>query len=183
MIEIRKEVKKDVVILHISGSIDSITAGKLKEEMDREIEDGRKFIIDLSDVNYVSSAGWGAILGRLKRIKQSGGDIVFCGMKREVQAIYNLLELDQIIKAFETVEDALSHFGVEVEEKKSLEERIKEIIVDDPLIHPRRLLQLLRDEGYDTGRIRIKRILRRMNLWKPMDRLLFAYNELKKGKK
>ena len=70
-----------VSILKVSGYLDTTTAGELENALygllDRNLF---KIVVDLSGVNYISSAGWGIFIGEIKRIRNHGGDLKLSGM-------------------------------------------------------------------------------------------------------
>jgi len=99
------------VILHLNGCIDSNTAPKLKEKLLSLGNEIHRFVLDFSEVEYISSAGWGVILGRIKENRDKEGDIVFVKMNNEVYSVYELLELNKVIKHFTNNQEALEYFG------------------------------------------------------------------------
>lgn len=103
--------QKTVAIMSLEGFIDSTTSVILKDELGSLGRDINRFILNFSGVEYVSSAGWGVILARIKEHREKGGDIVFTKMIKEVYSIYQLLELDKVIKCFANIEESLRYFG------------------------------------------------------------------------
>jgi len=56
--EISEERKADLVILGLSGKLDATTVKTFEDKILAEIDSGdRRFVIDLSQLDYVSSAG------------------------------------------------------------------------------------------------------------------------------
>jgi len=68
-------------------------------------------VIDLSGVNYISSAGWGIFIGEIKEIRHKGGDIRLSGMSGDVYEVFQLLEFDSILEAFDSADAAIASFG------------------------------------------------------------------------
>ena len=64
-------------------------------------------VIDLKEVSYVSSAGWGIFVGEIKRIRSQKGDLFLVSMSPEVAEVFELLEFDSILKFFPTVDQAV----------------------------------------------------------------------------
>ncbi len=69
-------------------------------------------VIDLGNVDYVSSAGWGIFISEIKGIREKGGDLKLVGMIPEVYEVFELLEFHYILKAFDTLQDAIKDFEV-----------------------------------------------------------------------
>jgi anti-sigma B factor antagonist len=73
----------------------------------------RKFrvVVDLTGVNYISSAGWGIFIGEIKEIRNNGGDLKLAGMTGDVREVYQLLEFHSILEAYDTCDEAVAAFG------------------------------------------------------------------------
>lgn len=69
-----------------------------------------QLVVDLSNVEFISSAGWGAFTAELRRVRQNQGDIKLAGMNHDVYDVFLLLELDSFITAYETVQEAIAAF-------------------------------------------------------------------------
>jgi hypothetical protein len=67
-------------------------------------------IIDLGNVDYISSAGWGIFISEIKGIREKGGDLKLVRMIPDVYEVFELLEFHYILKAFDTIEEAIHDF-------------------------------------------------------------------------
>jgi anti-sigma B factor antagonist len=109
--EIQIEQKEDISIIKCSGNIDYDVYHILKEKFDKLISDNiYKIVVDLSDVDFISSAGWGVFIGNLQKVKKNNGDIFLSGMKEEVKNIYKSVNLDEILISYDTLEEAIKSF-------------------------------------------------------------------------
>jgi anti-sigma B factor antagonist len=101
-----------VSILSVSGYLDTTTASELESALLGLIRKGMcRVVVDLSGVNYISSAGWGIFIGEIKEIRSHGGDIKLAGMIGEVREVYQLLEFHSILEDFDTTDEAVAAFG------------------------------------------------------------------------
>ena len=99
---------KAITLLAVKGFIDTVTAPEFEKKFLSVLGDKKfKLVIDLKDVNYISSAGWGIFISEIKRIRNQKGDLVLVGMNPEVSEIFELLEFDTFLKTFPTVESAV----------------------------------------------------------------------------
>ncbi len=99
---------KDITLLSVKGFIDTNTAPEFDKTFQSVLGENKfKLVVDLKDVNYISSAGWGLFVGEIKRIRNQKGDLVLAGMSPEVQEAYDLLQFNTILKAFPSVEQAV----------------------------------------------------------------------------
>ena len=103
--------RTDVTILELNGQLDSISAGQVEKTLDELVEKKQnRIVIDLHNVNYISSAGWGIFLGILKEVKNSKGDIKLAGLTDEVKEVFQLLELGSFLPTYTTSKEAILSF-------------------------------------------------------------------------
>jgi anti-sigma B factor antagonist len=104
-------VDNNISIIKVGGYIDTTTSAELEHSLDQLLNDQKnKIIIDLKDVDYISSAGWGIFISEIKGIREKGGDLKLVGMISDVYEVFELLEFHYILKAFETIEEAVVDF-------------------------------------------------------------------------
>ena len=110
----------EVVIVTARGYIDTTTSPDFSLFIEHQLGIGKfRFVMDLGEVDYISSTGWGVFIGNLREIRDHGGDIVLANMVTGVHNIFNLMDLSSIIKDYDSVESALSHFLLDREETGS----------------------------------------------------------------
>ncbi len=95
-------------VLHASGVLDAESAPVLEDTL-RQLFDDQIFniTVDLAEVEFISSAGWGVFTGDLKFAREHGGDIKLVALKPDVLDIFLLLELDHFIHCYPSIEEAL----------------------------------------------------------------------------
>jgi anti-sigma B factor antagonist len=100
-----------ISIVRVDGVIDTMTAPELEKVMNSLLEQ-KKFdvIVDLGGVDYISSAGWGIFISNIREIRQNNGDIKLARMIPNVYEIFELLEFDSILRAFDSIEKAKTDF-------------------------------------------------------------------------
>ncbi len=116
----------DISIIKVGGYIDTTTSAELERSLDYLLEsDNYNIIIDLGNVDYISSAGWGIFISELKGIRDKGGDLKLVNMMPDVYEVFELLEFHYILKAFDSIEDAIADFDKRkvVEDSKTFSER------------------------------------------------------------
>lgn len=110
-IQIKVENNYNISIIKVGGYIDTTTSSELEHHLNDLIKNGSyNIIIDLSNVDYVSSAGWGIFISEIKGIREHGGDLKLVGMIPEVYEVFELLEFHYILKAFDTLKEAIVDF-------------------------------------------------------------------------
>jgi anti-anti-sigma factor len=106
--------------IRLSGHLDSASSAGLERRLRELIAAGAvKIIVDLADVSYVSSGGWGIFVGEVRALRERGGDIVLTGMTPEVYDVYELLGFADVLRAFPTVGDARGFLNLPPEERSA----------------------------------------------------------------
>lgn len=101
----------DIATIRVDGVIDTLTANQLDEAIGAVINRSKcKITLDLAGVDYISSAGWGAMIAHLKNVREHSGDLKISGMIPNVREIYELLEFDTILESHETTLGAITSF-------------------------------------------------------------------------
>lgn len=109
--EISFDQKIDVAIVSVNGSIDAFTASELTDYLHNKIDSGHnKVVIDLSEVDFMSSAGLSAILMALKETRRLDGDLRLAGAQAGVAKILRMSGFNMILKSLPTLEEALHDF-------------------------------------------------------------------------
>jgi anti-anti-sigma factor len=109
--DITVEHQNSSVVVKVTGSIDSLTAANLSEALSKEIEAGaRQMVVDMSGVDYTSSAGLRALLGSVKLARHHGGDFRLAGVQKFVFKVLELSGFTSILKSFDSVDEALASF-------------------------------------------------------------------------
>jgi len=105
------EKKGKIVIFRCTGFIDSETSNEIEKALTDSINAKiYKIIIDLSKIDYVSSAGWGIFVGYVQDMRKNKGDLKFACMKKEVLEIFELLDFTNILEYYGDVESAAKAF-------------------------------------------------------------------------
>ena len=103
--------KPPIVLIKVGGYIDFTTS----DEMDHIISSLIKsksfnIIVDLEDVDYISSRGWSIFLSKIKEIRDNGGDLKLANLKPDVFQVFEVLEFFWFLKTYDSLEEAISEF-------------------------------------------------------------------------
>lgn len=103
--------QKDVATIQVAGHIDTTTVDELEWKLDSVLNSScHNLVVDLNNVDYVSSTGWCLFLKEVERIRDNGGDLKLARLQSDVSDVFNLLELNFFLHAYESIEDAASDF-------------------------------------------------------------------------
>jgi anti-sigma B factor antagonist len=105
--EISEKIIEDVCIISISGRIDTITSKDLEAKLDEAIaERTEKIIINLANVDYISSVGLRVLLAALKKLKYNRGSLLLVSLQPFVQNVFKITGLDKVLQIYPTEEAA-----------------------------------------------------------------------------
>jgi len=106
--------------MRVSGHLDSGSSAGLEKKLHDLVTAGAtRIVVDLADISYVSSGGWGIFVGEVKGLRDRGGDIVLSGMTSEVYDVYELLGFADVLRAFKTISDARTFLALPADERRS----------------------------------------------------------------
>lgn len=107
--EVERVNGADAAVVRAEGYIDTHTASQLETLLAAQLETGSTLLLlDLSAVDYVSSAGWGVLISTVRHARRLGGDLRLIGMQEEVREVFVLLEFPSILQSHGTLEEALA---------------------------------------------------------------------------
>lgn len=110
--EIKDRQVDGVTVISLTGSIDAMTAPKITEFIQNQIAKGNiKLVVDLSGVDYTSSAGLRVLLGAIKDTRSQSGDLRLSGIQPDVQKVLNLSGFTNILKTFDDLEAAVASYS------------------------------------------------------------------------
>ncbi len=102
----------NVLVIRCAGILDYANFEQNNKTVRQIVESGKiKIVFDLSGVTYISSSGWTLFLGNLKAVRGKRGDVALALMRPEVKATFNLLELENLIDCYSTVEEAIKRIN------------------------------------------------------------------------
>ncbi len=100
-----------VNLLVVSGRVDSNTSPKLSEHLTRQIDSGAmNLLVDLQEVEYMSSAGLRELVSALKRVKKDGGDLRLVSPSPRVKEVLDLAGLTTLFEIFDDRVKAVGSF-------------------------------------------------------------------------
>ncbi|MCK4898159.1 MAG: STAS domain-containing protein [Anaerolineales bacterium] len=99
-------------VVTVSGRIDSATAPQLEEALDAIMDAGRfKLVLDMTDVNFVSSKGLWVLIGAQKKCKRyRRGEVVLVNIKEEIRSAFDLVGMSDYFTMSDNITDAVGSF-------------------------------------------------------------------------
>ncbi len=100
-----------VTLVEVSGRVDSTNAVQLGETLNSQIDAGRlQLVVDLSAVEYMSSAGLREMVAALKKVRNLNGDMRIATPSERVKEVLDLAGLSAIFQIFPTQVEAVGSY-------------------------------------------------------------------------
>jgi anti-anti-sigma factor len=107
--------RRDIALFRVRGYLDTQTCAEMLREMTAVLKKNIfHIIVDMGQVNYVSSAGWGVFIGEIKGIRENGGDLKLVQMMPEVYDVFEMLEFHRILECYDSIEEAIDDFDLSI---------------------------------------------------------------------
>jgi anti-anti-sigma factor len=109
--EIQITDHKRVSVLSVTGRVDGSTAGEFENALNGLTEAGKNnIVLDMSEVDFVSSAGLRVLVNTRKTVKSAGGKILLAEPSQQVIDTLDIAGLDVLFEQFEDRETAIGTF-------------------------------------------------------------------------
>jgi len=100
-IEIRQEEAGDFRVLALAGRLDTETSADLELALqDLQAAGATRFLIDLSEISYVSSAGLRVLLALAKQLEGGRGTLRLCGLNDAVKQVFDVAGFSRMFAIF-----------------------------------------------------------------------------------
>ncbi len=109
-LSIQTSMNGDIAVVNIGGRIDSASAPVLDEALTKSFSKNAKLVLDLQDVDYMSSAGIRAIFKAAQAAQKAGGELKLAALPETIQSILYTVGLTQKVNTYPTVADAVAKF-------------------------------------------------------------------------
>lgn len=104
--KITTEDQNSGTIVHISGKIDALTSDELEGTLKRLCDQGtEKLVVDLENVQYISSAGL-RVLIVISKMMSGKGFFCICSANESVLKIIKMAGFDAFMNIFDNIETA-----------------------------------------------------------------------------
>jgi anti-anti-sigma factor len=102
---------KRCIVVKTSGRIDGSNAPQLRDALKQITDkDWYNIILDMSDVNFMASAGWWVLIDTQKTCKPKGGEIALVSVEKGIRDSLNLVGMSNYFSIFDDVTSAVGSF-------------------------------------------------------------------------
>lgn len=114
MVEIQISDGGDHTICRPTGELDAYNVAHFRDAL-TGLADATRLLIDLSDVPFMDSAGLGALIGGIRKVREGGGEVAVACSRPTLTRLLHTTGFDRIVPVTETVDDALGHLRATAE--------------------------------------------------------------------
>lgn len=98
--------KDPFTVLYVEGRLDVETTPQLLQVMEDHIDKGKTvFAVDLSGLNYISSAGLAGMLSMHKKLHGMNGAVVYCGLEGTCKRVVEMGGFSSVLELSPTLHD------------------------------------------------------------------------------
>ncbi len=83
-------------MFYVEGNLESENLTRFRASV-AALRAGGNVVFDLRDVAFVDSAGLGALIGAIRRVRENGGDAVICHPRPSVGRALHLTAIDRSV--------------------------------------------------------------------------------------
>lgn len=149
---VQSQVIGDVVVMRCQGRI---VSGDEIRSLHAEVETATKFlkrvVLHLTEVNYIDSAGLGALIRLFGVFRAAGGDLKLCQPSPFLLQVLQASNLSAVLRTYASESEAIAAFG---EGRRSLEEaassRTRILCIDTSIDLLAYVNALLKRSGYEV---------------------------------
>lgn len=88
----------EILVVAVSGRIDSTTSKQLEDVLPERVQVAPRVLLDMSDVQYVSSAGLRVLLKAAKTARSTGHGFVLTGLLPQVHEVFQVIGFDALFR-------------------------------------------------------------------------------------
>jgi len=98
--------RNDWTVVTVEGRLDTISAPDFERKVQERIAEGEtRFVIDLSKLEYISSAGLRSILIAGKSTTATGGQLCCCGLHGVVKKVFEVSGFTSLFPVHNSLEE------------------------------------------------------------------------------
>src|SRR5665647_2254832 len=104
--------RDDAYVISLAGEVDLYTAPEFKQQLLEVIGQGAKeVVVDFSNTTFIDSTTLGVLVGGVKRLRSSDGQLSLVCSDRNITKIFEITGLDRVFTIFPTRDDAVATLG------------------------------------------------------------------------
>lgn len=104
---------KGICLIKLMDKIYQNEASHFKELIEKLLNaETIDFIVDLSELTYICSAGIANLINSYRLVRREGGAIIYVNPNEKIKEVFSICKLDQILQITKSLDDALAYFKI-----------------------------------------------------------------------
>ena len=106
--------KDHIGVVRINSALTAATVDNFREQLtdwQHRQSDIQNFVMDLEAVDFMDSAGLGALIAALKRITEHGGDMKLACIQKKPRMVFEITRAHKVFEIYNSVEDAIRAYA------------------------------------------------------------------------
>lgn len=102
----------NIRVVDVDGNLDShIVAGDLRKELESLVSDKNyKLVVNLSNVEHISSIALETLVSISKQARRKDGDLKLYGLSDNIQRAFDLVGASKVLEIYDSESDAVTSF-------------------------------------------------------------------------
>ena len=97
--------QNDWVVVKAKGRLDRLNAADVSVEWEKIQEESQKMVLELSEMDYLSSAGIRILLRLSKKVKAEGKEFALCCGEGFVKEVLEDSNMDMLVKVYDSLDE------------------------------------------------------------------------------
>lgn len=111
MLDVSVDRSEGCIVCRPVGELDAFGASQFRQVLAELACTGGLVLLDLTGVGFVDSAGLGALVGAIRRVRELGGDIAVVCPKPRLARLLHTTGFDRLISVFVSLDEAVTGFA------------------------------------------------------------------------
>ena len=110
---LQTETIQDIIVVRFENvnRFNALIADSVKEQLKQLYEQPyTKLILNLEDIDFIDSTGFGVFLSIMKTANNSYGFFKICNIHSDVMELFKLLKLHNVFEIYNTLDDCVRSF-------------------------------------------------------------------------
>lgn len=100
-----------VTVVDVEGVLDINTVSDFENLLQELFKKKQyKIVLNMKQLTYISSAGFGVLMSIIKDVRKNKGDIKIVNVSADIYKVFDLLELPGLFHILKTEQDAVGEF-------------------------------------------------------------------------
>jgi anti-sigma B factor antagonist len=109
---IERETRGEVEIIRLTGSLDMYSFPRLEAQINTLFQESRfALLLDCRELDYIGSAGLGALIGFAKQAREKRGDVRLANVPERIYKIIELLGFTKVLQVHTDEAAAVASFS------------------------------------------------------------------------